>query len=337
MKSFFAGVIFFALLLLGCIFYVELWLQRPIASQNLPLEFRIEKGQSLNKTLESLQNQGLSVEIVPMMILARIKHLDQKIKAGDYVLEENLTPLALLALLTQGAPTKQFNILFAEGTTLQNWREKIAQNPMIENDLSPQTEAALATELHLPNANLEGWLFPDTYFIDAQSKASALFSRAARAMQKVLEDEWLLRAPELPYQNPYEALIMASIIEKETGRDEDRAMVAAVFVNRLKRQMKLQTDPTVIYGLGQQFDGNLRRRDLETDTAYNTYTRLGLPPSPIAMPGKKSIRAALNPAPTDALYFVAKGDGSSHFSNNLKEHNQAVNFYQRKRGTPPRS
>lgn len=337
MKSFFAGVILFALLLLGAIFYVELWLQRPIVSQNLPLEFRIEKGQSLNKTLESLKNQGLAVDILPMMALARIKRLDQKIKAGDYVLEENLTPLALLALLTQGAPTKQFNIFFAEGTTLQNWREKIAQTPMIEDDLSPQTEAALAAQLNLPNQNLEGWLFPDTYFIDAQSKASLLFSRAARAMQKVLEDEWLLRAPDLPYQNPYEALIMASIIEKETGKDEDRALVAAVFVNRLKRQMKLQTDPTVIYGMGAKFDGNLRRRDLETDTAYNTYTREGLPPTPIAMPGKKSIRAALNPAPSDALYFVAKGDGTSHFSTNLREHNQAVDFYQRKRGKPPRS
>ena len=335
MKSFFLGVILFALALLGGIFYVESWLKAPVQSARLPLEFRIERGQTLQNTLESLKESGVAVQTLPMMILARVKMLDQKIKAGDYVLKENLPPEALLTLMTQGGHAPQFNVFFAEGSTLKMWREKIAATPAIENDLTPHAEEALAAQLNLPSKNLEGWLFPDTYFVDAKSKASVLFRRAARAMQKILEDEWLLRAPDLPYQTPYEALIMASIIEKETGRDADRAMVAAVFVNRLKIGMKLQTDPTVIYGMGEKFDGNLRKRDLEADTPFNTYTRAGLPPTPIAMPGKKSIHAALHPADSNALYFVAKGDGTSHFSPTLREHNRAVDFYQRKRGSPP--
>jgi UPF0755 protein len=177
--------------------------------------------------------------------------------------------------------------------------------------------------------SLEGLLYPDTYLFDKQSSDLDLLARANRAMQRKLEAEWAQRSGGLPYKSPGEALIMASIIEKETGREADRELVAAVFVNRLRKGMLLQTDPTVIYGLGESFDGNLRKRDLQTDTPYNTYTRPGLPPTPIAMPGQASLRAALNPAASDVLYFVARGDGSSVFSRTLDEHNQAVNKFQR--------
>jgi UPF0755 protein len=172
-------------------------------------------------------------------------------------------------------------------------------------------------------------LFPDTYLFDKQSSDLELLARAHRALQRKLDAEWSQRIKGVPYRSPQEALIMASIIEKETGREADRELVAAVFVNRLRKGMLLQTDPTVIYGLGDKFDGNLRKRDLQTDTPYNTYTRSGLPPTPIAMPGQASLRAALNPAASDVLYFVARGDGSSVFSRTLDEHNQAVNKYQR--------
>jgi UPF0755 protein len=178
-------------------------------------------------------------------------------------------------------------------------------------------------------SSLEGQLFPDTYLFDKQSSDLELLARAHRALQRKLDAEWSQRIKGVPYRSPQEALIMASIIEKETGREADRELVAAVFVNRLRKGMLLQTDPTVIYGLGDKFDGNLRKRDLQTDTPYNTYTRSGLPPTPIAMPGQASLRAALNPAASDVLYFVARGDGSSVFSRTLDEHNQAVNKYQR--------
>ncbi len=334
MKSFFAWVIIIALFLLSCIFYAQHWLNTPLTMPT-PTAIRVEKGENLSQIVKNLNAKGVRAPLLPMLILARIKMLDQKIKAGDYVLKEALTPLALLTTLTQGAPLKQMSIFFAEGLTFNQWKNKIKGNSFIINDLNKETEEAIAKQLNLPTLNLEGWLFPETYFVDAESKASVLLRRAARAMQKVLEDEWLLRANDLPYQNPYEALIMASIIEKETAKEDERALVAAVFVNRLKRKMKLQTDPTVIYGLGEKFNGNLRKVDLENDTPFNTYTRFGLPPSPIAMPGKKSIHAALNPAQSEVLYFVAKGDGSSHFSTTLQEHNRAVDFYQRKRGSPP--
>ena len=202
-------------------------------------------------------------------------------------------------------------------------------HPDLKHDLRGLSEAQILERMGLTAASLEGLLFPDTYLFDKQSSDLELLARANRAMRRKLDKEWAQRAEGLPYKTPDEALIMASIVEKETGRESDRSLVAAVFVNRLRKGMLLQTDPTVIYGLGEEFDGNLRRRDLLADTPYNTYSRRGLPPTPIAMPGQASIHAALNPAQSDALYFVARGDGSSHFSQTLDEHNNAVNRYQR--------
>jgi UPF0755 protein len=216
-----------------------------------------------------------------------------------------------------------------EGWTFKQWRAKLDNHPDLIHETRGLTEAEIIDRLGLQAARLEGWLFSDTYLFDKQSSDLELLARALRSMQGKVASEWAGRAEGLPYKTPHDALVMASIVEKETGREADRTLVAAVFVNRLRKGMLLQTDPTVIYGLGDAFDGNLRKRDLQTDTPYNTYKRPGLPPTPIAMPGLASLRAALHPAASEALYFVAKGDGSSEFSRTLDEHNRAVNKFQR--------
>jgi UPF0755 protein len=225
--------------------------------------------------------------------------------------------------MTQGEST------LVDGWTFAQWRARLDQHPDLKHETRDLAEAEIAARLGIEGGRIDGWLFPDTYLFDKQSSDLELFARAHRAMRKKLDGAWSERDQGLPYRNPYEALIMASIIEKETGRADDRTLVAAVFVNRLRKGMLLQTDPTVIYGLGEKFDGNLRKRDLQADTPYNTYTRSGLPPSPIAMPGTAAIQAALHPADSDALYFVARGDGSSQFSKTLDEHNKAVSKYQK--------
>ena len=202
-------------------------------------------------------------------------------------------------------------------------------NPAIRHDSASLSEVEVMRHIGATEAHAEGQFFPDTYYFVKGSSDFALLNRAYKAMQMHLQKSWQERTSDLPLKSAYEALILASIVEKETGRASDRVMIAAVFINRLRKGMLLQTDPTVIYGLGDNFDGNLRKRDLLADTSYNTYTRAGLPPTPIALPGLASIQAALHPAVTDALYFVARGNGSSQFSNSLNEHNKAVNRYQK--------
>ena len=204
----------------------------------------------------------------------------------------------------------------------------LAANPAIVKTVLDLPEAELARRIGLPGASLEGWFFPDTYFFAAGSSDLALLVRAHRLMRQRLDAAWARRAPDSPLKDPYAALILASIVEKETARAADRPLIASVFVNRLRLGMPLQSDPTVIYGLGARFDGNLRKRDLETDTAYNTYTRDGLPPTPIALPGQASLDAVVNPPKTAYLYFVARGDGTSEFSANLTDHNRAVARFQ---------
>ena len=207
----------------------------------------------------------------------------------------------------------------------------LTQASNLRQTLAGTDESALITMLSSEYQSLEGMFFPSTYFYSTQSSDLDILKRAYDTMQSVLDAHWQRRQPDLPYENPYEALIMASIIEKETGQAAERKQIAGVFVRRLQKGMKLQTDPTVIYGLGEAFDGNLRRKDLRTDTPYNTYTRSGLPPTPIAMPGEASIEAALHPADGKALYFVAKGNGWHAFSATLREHNAAVRKYQLKK------
>ena len=216
-----------------------------------------------------------------------------------------------------------------EGWTFRQVRQALAKEDQIKQDTAQLTAEQIMAQLGRPGVHPEGRFFPDTYSYAKGSSDLALLRRALHAMDRRLEAAWAARASDVPLKSPDEALILASIVEKETGRASDRAQIAGVFANRLRVGMLLQTDPTVIYGLGEKFDGNLRRRDLQTDTPWNTYTRPGLPPTPIAMPGKAALLAAVQPASTRALYFVAKGDGSSHFSTSLDEHNRAVNRYQR--------
>lgn len=270
----------------------------------------------------------MSVQPTLLALLARLGKAETSIKAGSYSVNRGVTPLELLGKLTRGEVT-QGELTLVEGWTFRQWRARMDRHPDLLHETAGLSEAEIAQRLGVETGRLDGWLFPDTYLFDKQSSDLELMARARRAMLKRLESEWAQRASGLPYRSLHEALVMASIVEKETGRESDRGLVAAVFVNRLLKGMRLQTDPTVIYGLGEDFDGNLRKRDLLEDTPYNTYTRHGLPPTPIAMPGLASIRAALHPQASEAIYFVARGDGSSEFSRTLDEHNRAVNKYQR--------
>lgn len=275
---------------------------------------------------------GAGIEPWLLIALARLLRVESSIKAGSYEVVHSTTLLDLLRKLTRGDVT-QAEVLLVEGWTFRQVRERLDAHPDLRHDSAGLPESELLSRLGASEAAAEGLFFPDTYLFAKRSSDLDLLARAYRAMQRHLAREWQSRADGLPYREAYQALIMASIVEKESGRDEDRPLIAGVFVNRLRQGMLLQTDPTVIYGLGGAFDGNLRKRDLLADTPYNTYTRRGLPPTPIALPGLASLRAALHPAASDALYFVARGDGSSHFSRTLDEHNEAVSRYQR-RGKP---
>ena len=304
------------------------WSQQALTLKTTPVDFRIPPGTGLRSAIGQIQAAGVEVNANALLLLARVGRAEAAIKAGSYSVAQGITPAALLEKLVQGKVT-QGEATLVEGWTFRQWRARLDKHPDLRHDTAGLSEQEIIQRLGLKLPKLEGWLFPDTYLFDKQSSDLELLARAHRAMQARLAVEWAARAADLPYRNQEEALVMASIVEKETGRDADRGQVAAVFVNRLRKGMLLQTDPTVIYGLEEQFDGNLRKRDLQTDTPYNTYTRAGLPPTPISMPGSASLRAALNPPASDALYFVARGDGSSQFSRTLDEHNQAVNRYQR--------
>jgi UPF0755 protein len=260
--------------------------------------------------------------------MGRILGRAGRIKAGSYEFEPGLTPYTLLQKITRGDVTLTA-ITFTEGATFRQMRKLLDEHPKVRHETTSLQDLQLLERLSMNETSAEGWFFPDTYYFSQGTADIAVLRRAHRLMRHHLATQWERRASSLPLATPYEALILASIVEKETGRSEDRPFVAAVFVNRLRRGMLLQADPTVIYGLGEAFDGNLRKRDLLADTPYNTYTRGGLPPTPIAMPGLASLAAVLNPPESDVLYFVSRGDGSSHFSRTLTEHDRAVTKYQR--------
>lgn len=304
------------------------WSGRPLPLSSSPLDFRISSGSSLRSAITQMREAGIDVNPTLLALLARLNRSDTAIKAGSYAVSQGITPRRLLNKLLKGKVT-QGDLTLVEGWTFRQWRARLDKHPDLVHETLDLSEAQIIERLGLNVLSLEGQLFPDTYLFDKQSSDLELLARAHRAMQRKLDAEWESRAPGLPYRTPGEALTMASIIEKETGREADRQLVATVFVNRLRQGMLLQTDPTVIYGLGDKFDGNLRKRDLQTDTPYNTYLRPGLPPTPISMPGQASLHAALNPAPSDVVYFVARGDGSSEFSRTLEDHNKAVNKFQR--------
>lgn len=293
-----------------------------------PYEFSIRPGSNLKQVAQQLANAGVIPSKWSLIVLARYLNQESAVKAGDYQLTGNLSQIALLDYLTKG-DAKQNEIKFIEGWTFAQLRKVLSQHPAIENTIAALSDQEILRRIGANETVAEGLFFPDTYYFIKGDSDIDILQRAYNTMQKHLQANWSSRMESLPLATPYEALILASIIEKETGIESDRAEIAGVFINRLRKGMRLQTDPTIIYGLGEQFDGNLRKKDLLADQAYNTYTRPGLPPTPIALPGLASIRAALNPAKTDALYFVAKGNGESQFSTNLADHNKAVDQFQK--------
>ena len=300
---------------------------RPLELPRSPFDFTVKSGSSLKTVARNLADDGLLAEPYAFWILGRVLGKAGSLHAGTYRIAAPLTPLELLDKLASG-DVLPVEIAFVEGTTFRQWLAQLKAHPHVRSTLQGLGEAEIRAALGVREASLEGLFFPDTYRFHAGSTDAEILKRAYAEMAKRLARAWEARDPALPLANAYEALILASIIEKETGQAGERPTIGSVFVNRLRMPMRLQTDPTVIYGLGERFDGNLRKRDLQADTPWNTYTRDGLPPTPIAMPGEASIAAATNPAATDYLYFVGRGDGSHQFSRTLEEHNRAVARYQ---------
>ena len=318
------SVLSLALAALGFLF----WSDQPVPMRVTPSEFQVPVGAPFATVISRIQEAGIGVPEAPFKLLARYRGVANKIKPGVYAFSKSPTPTQLLDKMVRGEVV-QIEVTIPEGWTFRQIMQRLDVQQDLQHELSGLSEAAVLKQLGIPESHLEGLFFPDTYRMDKGSSDTALLRTAYRAMQGQLMEVWQTRPSEGVLKSAYQALILASIIEKETGRAEDRRLVGAVFANRLRKGMLLQTDPTVIYGLGASFDGNLRKRDLLTDTPYNTYTRVGLPPTPIAVPGRASLEAAVHPINSDALYFVARGDGSSEFSATLEAHNRAVNRYQR--------
>jgi len=301
---------------------------RPLPLPATPFEFELKQGSSLTGMAREMRQSGLLEQDWAFIWLARLLGKSAQLKAGNYALERPVSPLELLEIISKGEVIQR-QVSVIEGWTFKQLRAVLNANPDIAHDTLNLSDAEILHRIGATEAHPEGLFFPDTYNFAAGSSDLAILKRAYHAMSQHLQEAWAGRDADLPLQTPYQALILASIVEKETGTPSDRAMVAGVFMNRLRKGMLLQTDPTVIYGLGDKFDGNLRKRDLLADTVYNTYTRSGLPPTPIALPSLAALQATLHPAQTDALYFVARGDGSSHFSSSLAAHNRAVNQFQK--------
>ena len=304
------------------------WLHQPIVAGDKPVELEIEPGTSPRGVAQAVQAAGISVNADLLYWWFRLSGQDRKIRAGNYEIPVGTTPTSLLTRLVRGEDSQRV-LTIVEGWNFKQVRAALAKEENLKHDSATMAPEQIMEALGKPGVAAEGRFFPDTYAFSKGSSDLAVLKRAMQAMDKRLDTAWSLVGSDSPLKKPEDLLTLASIVEKETGKAADRGLVAGVFINRLRIGMMLQTDPTVIYGLGDKFDGNLRKRDLQTDTPWNTYTRAGLPPTPIAMPGKASLMAAVQPDKTKALYFVAKGDGSSHFSESLDEHNRAVNQYQR--------
>lgn len=306
------------------------WLHSPMRL-NLPqgsqvLDLEIEPGTRAAQVAESVVASGADVNVMLLKVWFRVSGQARQIKAGSYEITPGATPRSLLSMVVRGDQALK-SITLVEGWSFSQVRTALKKAELLAPESIGLEPEMIMEKLGKQGIHPEGRFFPDTYSYAKGSSDLAVLKRAARAMDKRVDAAWALRSPDTPLKSRDEALILASIIEKETGKPTDRAQIAGVFTNRLRINMRLQTDPTVIYGLGDAFDGNLRKRDLLADTPYNTYTRDGLPPTPIAMPGKAALLAAVQPAPTKALYFVARGDGTSQFSANLDDHNRAVNKY----------
>lgn len=305
------------------------WSHLPIIdADRQPIEFEVKPGSGVRSSAQQIAAAGVPVNPTLLALLARITGKSSRLKAGNYELKPGTTPLALINQLVRGEFAQE-SLAVIEGWTFKQMRQAVAAHPALKHDTLSLSDTELLAKVTTEFTRPEGLFAPDTYLFAKGASDLQIYKQAHALMLKRLNDEWARRDPSVPYKNPYEALIMASIVEKETGQKAERDLVAAVFVNRLRKGMLLQTDPTVIYGMGDKYQGNIRKRDLETDTPYNTYTRAGLPPTPISLPGTASLAAALNPAKSDALYFVSRGDGTSVFNNNLNDHVRAVNKYQR--------
>ncbi len=319
-------LLFLLLIVAGLFAY---YAKSPIPLERTPFEFSLKQGSSLKSAAHQIQQAGGLNNEWLFVLLARGLGKAAQIKPGNYQLEHEVTPLQLLKIISKGQ-VEQSSMIIIEGATFKQLRATLNAESTLRHDSVQLSDAEILKRIGATEAMAEGLFFPDTYNFDSGSSDIAVLKRAYQLMQRYLQENWKKRDANLPFDTPYEALILASIVEKETGQASDRPMIASVFINRLRKNMRLQTDPTVIYGLGSKFDGNLRKRDLTRDTPYNTYTRDGLTPTPIALPGLAAIQAVLHPAPSRALYFVARGDGSSQFSSTLVEHNNAVNRFQLK-------
>lgn len=329
-KGVFAGALAVALLgalFIGWQFYSLFTTPMKLSS---PAVFEVKPGASLGQVANGLKARGFIEYPSYLTLWGRVSGAASQLHVGEYRLEPGMTALALLNQMVKGQ-VLQYSLTVVEGWTFKQLMEAIRGHEKLTQTLDGLTTEALMARIGVPGEHPEGRFYPDTYHFPAGMSDAEFLKRAHAAMKVRLEQEWPQRAEGLPYKSPYEALIMASIIERETGAPEERGEIAGVFVRRLRQGMRLQTDPTVIYGMGDSFDGNIRLRDLRTDTPYNTYTRFGLPPTPIAMPGGAAIRAALHPLDGTSLYFVSKGDGTHYFSATLAEHEAAVRTYQLKK------
>ncbi|MEH3085802.1 MAG: endolytic transglycosylase MltG [Xylophilus ampelinus] len=306
------------------------WLQAPLPLGADTVDLSIEPGTTPRGVAQAVAAAGVGVD--PRLLYAwfRLSGQDRRIRAGSYELDRGTTPRSLLQKLVRGEEALRA-VTVVEGWTFRQMRDALARADQLAPATRSLTDAEIMAALDRTGVPAEGSFFPDTYTYSKGSTDLAVLRRALHAMDRRLEAAWAQRAPDTPLKSLREALVLASIVEKETGIEADRPLVAGVFVNRLRAGMMLQTDPSVIYGMGPAYDGRLRKKDLQADTPWNTYTRAGLPPTPIALPGKAALLAAVRPAPTQALYFVSRGDGTSHFSPSLDEHNKAVDRYIRGR------
>jgi len=334
MKSLFLKIFVISFLL---VLIVGIWLlvdinnfrQTALNIDENGFRYEIKSGDTLTSIARNLQKNNVLDKPRYLTLLGKVRRVASKIKTGEYLIEQGTTPEQLLNQIVKGA-TIQYSATIVEGLNFREMMAVLQQNEHLEQTLKGLKSPAIMALIGKPGEHPEGRFLPDTYHFPRGTTDVEFLKRAYSAMEILLAQEWENRQPDLPYKSPYEALIMASIVEKETAVPSERNAIAGVFVRRLKKRMRLQTDPTVIYGLGEKFDGNIRRRDLLNDTPYNTYRRRGLPPTPIAMPSMEAIKAALHPDDGDSLYFVARGDGSHEFSSTLDQHNNAVIKYQLK-------
>ncbi len=304
-------------------------LQAPAVKDN-PVVIEIVKGDSMGRIAEKLAEQHLRVSSLWFKVITLQKQAAAKLKTGEYEFATGLTLPEIIDQIAEGK-TRQHSITFPEGWSLDDILAEMNNNPHIEHTLKDASPETLRAQLGISESKAEGLFFPDTYFFEKNMSDVSLLKRAYDKMQLVLQEEWPQRAANLPINSPYEALILASIIEKETGAEDERPLIAGVMVRRLQSGMPLQTDPTVIYGMGDNYHGNIAEPDLKAQTPYNTYLIKGLPPTPIAMPGREAIHAALHPDAGNSLYFVAKGNGTHVFSSTLQDHNHAVELFQKQK------